>query len=311
MMRLWLLASEPAVQLEVSLPIRKSLCLAVLVLTSFMELCKNKMKLILLYDAENVGGGTNRAKSIHQHLIEQGFELETVVVCSKSNLELSRFHEYFSQSATTICRLARGGKDSADIILATIAGFFLGQSLHKGRGVGVALASEDKKLALCLNEWITHDYKAYLLINGQRAVTEYQAINPSIMIISYELSKRRPVSRERLFNYNLYPYIYSPSLPPSLDCLEVISLPTSLEPIPKFIPLPLVGGELSIGASLGCDIDTVVKILGHANPRRAWCNASVVCSLPSALDSRIMSRAIRPSKHTLLRTRYTLFCILR
>src|SRR5258705_3951683 len=57
--------------------------------------------------------------------------------------------------------------------------------------------------------------------------------------------------------------------------------------------------------------DTVVKILGHANPRRAWCNASVVCSLPSALDSRIMSRAIRPSKHTLLRTRYTLFCIFR
>ena len=57
--------------------------------------------------------------------------------------------------------------------------------------------------------------------------------------------------------------------------------------------------------------DTVVKILGHANPRRAWCNASVVCSLPSARDSRIMSRAIRPSKHTLLRTRYTLFCILR
>src|SRR5437870_3655782 len=42
--------------------------------------------------------------------------------------------------------------------------------------------------------------------------------------------------------------------------------------------------------------DTVVKILGHANPLRAWCNASVVCFLPSALDSRIMSRAIRPSK---------------
>ena len=59
------------------------------------------------------------------------------------------------------------------------------------------------------------------------------------------------------------------------------------------------------------NFDTVVKILGHANPRRAWCNASVVCSLLSALDSRIMSRAIRPSKHTLLRTRYTLFCILR
>ena len=57
--------------------------------------------------------------------------------------------------------------------------------------------------------------------------------------------------------------------------------------------------------------DTVVKILGHANPLRAWCNASVVCFLPSALDSRIMSRAIRPSKHTLLRTRYTLFCIFR
>ena len=57
--------------------------------------------------------------------------------------------------------------------------------------------------------------------------------------------------------------------------------------------------------------DTVVKILGHANPLRAWCNASVVCFLPSARDSRIMSRAIRPSQHTLLRTRYTLFCIFR
>jgi len=59
------------------------------------------------------------------------------------------------------------------------------------------------------------------------------------------------------------------------------------------------------------ELDTVVKILGHTNPLRAWWNASVVCSRPSALDSRIMSRAMRPSQQMLLRTRYTLFCLWR
>ena len=58
-------------------------------------------------------------------------------------------------------------------------------------------------------------------------------------------------------------------------------------------------------------VDTVVKILDHVYPLRAWCKACVVRSRPSARDSRSMSRAIRPSKQTLLRIRYTLFCIFR
>ena len=57
--------------------------------------------------------------------------------------------------------------------------------------------------------------------------------------------------------------------------------------------------------------ETVVKILGHVYPLRALCKAAVVWARLSARDSRIMSRAIRPSKQTWLRTRYTLFCILR
>lgn len=57
--------------------------------------------------------------------------------------------------------------------------------------------------------------------------------------------------------------------------------------------------------------ETVVKILGHVYPLRALCKAAVVWVRLSARDSRIMSRAIRPSKQTWLRTRYTLFCILR
>src|SRR6266852_6308763 len=59
------------------------------------------------------------------------------------------------------------------------------------------------------------------------------------------------------------------------------------------------------------DTDTVVNDVGIANRRRRWCNSSVVCSLPAARDSRIMSRAIRPSNRTLQRTRDTLFCIFR
>src|SRR2546428_9868212 len=59
------------------------------------------------------------------------------------------------------------------------------------------------------------------------------------------------------------------------------------------------------------ECDTVVKILGHVPPLRALCSACVVWSRPSVRDSRSISRAMRPSKHTLLRTRYTLFCILR
>ena len=58
-------------------------------------------------------------------------------------------------------------------------------------------------------------------------------------------------------------------------------------------------------------METVVKILGHVYALRALCKAAVVWARLSARDSRIMSRAIRPSQQTLLRTRYTLFCILR
>ena len=57
--------------------------------------------------------------------------------------------------------------------------------------------------------------------------------------------------------------------------------------------------------------ETVPKILGHVYPLRALCKAAGVWSRLSARDSRIMSRAIRPSKQTWLRTRYTLFCIFR
>ena len=46
-------------------------------------------------------------------------------------------------------------------------------------------------------------------------------------------------------------------------------------------------------------------------PLRAWCNARVVCSRPSARDSRRMSRAMRPSQQTWLRTRSTLFGLFR
>ena len=49
--------------------------------------------------------------------------------------------------------------------------------------------------------------------------------------------------------------------------------------------------------------DTVVKILAHVYPLRSRCNACVVWSRSSARDSRSMSRAMRPSKQTLLRTR--------
>src|SRR5438093_280269 len=70
------------------------------------------------------------------------------------------------------------------------------------------------------------------------------------------------------------------------------------------------------GVGRGCTalmihVDTVATLLDHVYPRRVLCNVSVVCSRPSARDSRSMSRAIRPSKHALPRTRYTLFCIFR
>ncbi len=50
-------------------------------------------------------------------------------------------------------------------------------------------------------------------------------------------------------------------------------------------------------------LDTVAGILGHGEPLRARCNTWVVRSRFSARDSRIMSRAIRPSKLAWLRTR--------
>ena len=50
-------------------------------------------------------------------------------------------------------------------------------------------------------------------------------------------------------------------------------------------------------------LDTVAGMLSQGEPMRARCNAWVVRSRFSARDSRIMSRAIRPSKLAWLRTR--------
>src|SRR5882672_7312406 len=68
--------------------------------------------------------------------------------------------------------------------------------------------------------------------------------------------------------------------------------------------------QIEFADKLGYD-DTVARIVGHVAPLRAWCNACVVWSRSSARASRIMSKAIRPSKQTLLRIRYTFFCIFR
>src|ERR687896_1745168 len=73
-------------------------------------------------------------------------------------------------------------------------------------------------------------------------------------------------------------------------------------------PLPRPHESATI---IAANSETVVKILGHVYPLRALCKAAVVWARLLARDSRIMSRAIRPSKQTWLRTRYTLFCILR
>ena len=49
--------------------------------------------------------------------------------------------------------------------------------------------------------------------------------------------------------------------------------------------------------------ETVVRILGHVAPRRASCKDCVVCCRPSACVSRIISRAMRATKRSLLRIR--------
>src|SRR2546422_10911346 len=85
------------------------------------------------------------------------------------------------------------------------------------------------------------------------------------------------------------------------DSLRIV---LCIREIPEFI----IEGKTKVFFS---KLDTVVKILCHVYPLRAWCNARVVCSRPLARDSRSMSRAIRPSKQSLLRTRYTLFCLFR
>src|SRR2546426_8988697 len=79
----------------------------------------------------------------------------------------------------------------------------------------------------------------------------------------------------------------------------------------SFCVLYILLDSLNVFTGFRLFADTVVKILGHATPRRAWCHASVVCSLPAARDSRLMSRAIRPAQHHVLRTRYTRFCLVR
>src|SRR5204863_7951774 len=85
------------------------------------------------------------------------------------------------------------------------------------------------------------------------------------------------------------------------SCPMIVTMSTRCVPAVAIWPL----------AINGVIADTVATLLDHVYPRRVLCNVSVVCSRPSARDSRSMSRAIRPSKHALPRTRYTLFCIFR
>jgi hypothetical protein len=103
----------------------------------------------------------------------------------------------------------------------------------------------------------------------------------------------------------------APMLFELLSCLLCTEAPvrildSTMVPVCKLVR----AGEHKVAKGIA-KFDTVVKILGYVYPLRALCNAWVVRSRPAARDSRIISRAIRPSKQTLLRTRYTLFCILR
>jgi hypothetical protein len=75
-----------------------------------------------------------------------------------------------------------------------------------------------------------------------------------IQRLYYEVEKANK-SRIRLeFQPEEYPFWFD-SIPKGIDGLVVSALPTRREPIPQFIPLPLVLGEIKIGSNRGsCDV---------------------------------------------------------
>jgi hypothetical protein len=204
-------------------------------------------RVCVLYDEENVGGGATRAEEILQLLRSSGAEIRLFIVASKDRNILKNITTIFEHVAPVEAPRVFSNKDSADAMLIMYSGFCLAKAISNQEYDGIVSVSDDKLISQSLRLWVDKGLRAYILCKTE--TSRFTAISPKIKTIRYDYKSKKKATHSPTFDRETYPYVYEGNAPARQSYLEVISLPNKRAPIPKYVILPLVGEEISVGAN--------------------------------------------------------------
>lgn len=207
-------------------------------------------RVCLLFDNENAGT-VLRARRVVDLIQALGAESRLIVNIGRNSTP--NLDKLFSERASTVTKRAPAGKDTSDVILATYSGICLGRALDHSEFDGVVLASNDKKLALTVKEWASEGLLACVITGLEKNLRYYfGVVSPKVFIFCLGSAAKRKTPTTPNFEPSKYDYVYEEKRP-EVDCLEVLKVPITKEPLPRFIVLPVVGREVTLGRD-GSDI---------------------------------------------------------
>lgn len=208
----------------------------------------------VLYDAENVGGGSSRAQQIATLL--QGSRIRPrKFFCSGSKLILPNVVSALSEYGTVVSKApAVKSPDSADMYLATMSGFALCEAMNSGAYDGVVIVSGDKSLIQSGEFWSERHFPVIVVCrdadSGSSAVTRSGGT-----VLTYEAKRNSPIKEpktEIAIDEEVYPYSFCDSKKPlEFSGLKVLAVPFKRDPVPQLIRFPIADSEITIGSSPG------------------------------------------------------------
>lgn len=212
--------------------------------------CPKLRKVCLIYDVENVGGGIIRAKVIRQLLDLNGISLSRVVIAGPRN-QVNSVADAFRDCEDLEERPCPYGRQVADVELATQAGLSLARAINYTDFDALFIASGDNAVIHCGCTWIEAGYSVTVIIKETEKKIN---LPPGFQRLTYAIEKTKELRIQSEFDFEDYPFWFD-SIPKEIDGLIVLSLPISREPIPQFIPMPLVMDEIRVGSRPGtCDV---------------------------------------------------------
>ena len=208
----------------------------------------------VLYDAENVGGGSGRAQQIATLLRANGIRPRQFF-CSGSKSILPNVANALSEYGTVVSKApAVKSPDSADLYLATMSGFALCEATNSAAYDGVVIVSGDKSLIQSGEFWTEHHFPVIIVCRDAEA--QSSAVTRSGgTVLAYEPKRNSPVKdfkTEIVFDEEVYPYSFcEPTIPLEFSGLRVLTVPFRRNPVPQLIRFPIASSEITVGSLPG------------------------------------------------------------